>query len=242
MNRCRNRWCAARTNSAPEVRAAIFDLDGVLVDSHPLHRQAWRSFLMTLNREVSECELDYILDGRKRADILRHFLGPLTDVQLEGFGKRKDAFFQRRAADIRPISGVTRFVTHLAECGVSLAVATSAGRGRTHSMLERLGLKPYFGAIVTADDVSRGKPDSLVYRVACKSLGFDPSFACAFEDSCSGVLAAKAAALRCVGVTNEGKTRKSLVTAGVDHVVEDFNNLSLQSLQALLGSSRVTGL
>jgi beta-phosphoglucomutase-like phosphatase (HAD superfamily) len=195
-----------------------------------------------LNREVSEHELDYILDGRKRADILRHFLGPLSDVQLEGFGRRKDAFFQRRVADIQPISGVTGFVVHLAGCGLSLAVATSAGRGRTLSMLERLGLKPYFGAIVTADDVSVAKPDSLVYQVACRSLGIEPSFACAFEDSCSGVIAAKAAALHCVGVTNQERTRKSLVAAGVDCVVEDFNNLSLESLQGLLDSSRVTGL
>jgi beta-phosphoglucomutase len=237
MNPCRTRLRVA--TSSPTVKAAIFDLDGVLVDSHPLHRQAWRSFLLTLNRDVSERDLDYILDGRKRADILRHFLGPLSDAQLDGYGKRKDAFFQRRAADVRPISGIVRFVAHLAKYGIPLAVATSAGRCRTHSMLERLELKSYFAAIVTADDVSCAKPDALVYRVACANLGAQPSFACAFEDSCSGVVAAKSADLYCVGVTSEEKISECLLTAGADCVIPDFNNLTLESLQGLLQSSRI---
>jgi HAD superfamily hydrolase (TIGR01509 family) len=240
MKTCRSRLRAAQhVLPAPVVKAVIFDLDGVVVDSHPLHRQAWRSFLLTLNREVSERELDYILDGRKRADILCHFLGPLSEAQLDGYGKRKDAFFQRRAADVRPISGISRFVTHLARRGIRLAVATSAGRGRTHSMLERLGLKPYFAAIVTADDVSCAKPDSLVYRVACHHLQTEPYEACAFEDSCSGVLAAKSAALRCIGVASSETTRKVLLNAGADFVIPDFNNLTLKKLETLLDSARI---
>ena len=59
----------------PIARGVVFDMDGVIVDSHPAHRKAWRHFLRNLGREVSERDLDFILDGRKRCDILRHFLG-----------------------------------------------------------------------------------------------------------------------------------------------------------------------
>jgi beta-phosphoglucomutase len=92
---------------------------------------------------------------------------------------------------------------------------------------------------VTADDVSSAKPDALVYRVACANLGAQPSVACAFEDSCSGVVAAKSADLYCVGVTSEEKISESLLTAGADCVIPDFNNLTLESLQGLLQSSRI---
>ncbi len=105
-------------------------------------------------------------------------------------------------------------------------------------MPERLKLKSYFAAIVTADDVPCAKPDALLYRVACDSLRAEASLACAFEDSCSGVVAAKAADLHCVGVTGQDETRESLLAAGADCVVPNFNNLTLESLQILLHSSR----
>ena len=73
--------------SAGQLRGVIFDMDGVLVDSHAAHRKAWRLFFETLGREVPECELDFILDGRKRGDILRHFLGDCPDSELEELGR-----------------------------------------------------------------------------------------------------------------------------------------------------------
>jgi beta-phosphoglucomutase len=76
--------------SACQLRGVIFDMDGVLVDSHSAHRDAWRQFFQTLGRNVPESELDFILDGRKRGDILQHFLGNCPDSELEEFGRRKD--------------------------------------------------------------------------------------------------------------------------------------------------------
>ena len=72
------------------LQAIIFDMDGVLIDSHPIHRQAWQRFLLTLDQQVSDAGLDFILEGRKREDILRHFLGDdLSEVQISEYGKRK---------------------------------------------------------------------------------------------------------------------------------------------------------
>jgi beta-phosphoglucomutase-like phosphatase (HAD superfamily) len=76
--------------SAAQLLGVIFDMDGVLVDSHAAHRNAWRTFFQTLGRDVPEPELDFILDGRKRGDILRHFLRECPDAEIEELGRRKE--------------------------------------------------------------------------------------------------------------------------------------------------------
>ena len=68
------------------IRGVVFDLDGVIVDSHPIHKQAWRAFLASLGREVAESDLDFILEGRGRREILVHFLGDLTDSDVREYG------------------------------------------------------------------------------------------------------------------------------------------------------------
>ncbi len=79
------------------VQGVIFDMDGVIVDSHPFHRRAWHKFLRSVGKDVSEEDLDFILDGRKRHEILRHFLGELSEPELANYGNCKDEFFQQVA-------------------------------------------------------------------------------------------------------------------------------------------------
>ena len=81
-------------NPQIDLRAVLFDMDGVLIDSHPAHRAAWREFLCSLGKDVSDTELSFILDGRTRAQILRHFLGELSEQGLQTYGKHKDELFR----------------------------------------------------------------------------------------------------------------------------------------------------
>ncbi len=145
--------------SAGQLRGVIFDMDGVLVDSHGVHRRAWRLFFQTLGRDVPESELDFILDGRKRGEILRHFLGNCPDPELEEFGRRKDCIFRQMRLEIAPVPGVVGFVRELRRSGATLALATSASRGRARSTLAELGLLNCFAEVVTGEDVLLGKPD-----------------------------------------------------------------------------------
>ncbi len=219
--------------SVGQLRGVIFDMDGVLVDSHEVHRKAWRLFFQTLGREVPEAELRFILDGRKRGDILRHFLGNCPDPELEEFGKRKDCIFRQMQLSVSPVPGVVRFVRELHRSGAALALATSAGRSRARSTLVELGLQNCFPVVVTGEDVLLGKPDAAIYCLACNRLGIGPEYLLAVEDAISGIRAAVGAGLRCVGVALH-ETPENLTAAGAVHVVRDFESVSLHELECIL--------
>jgi HAD superfamily hydrolase (TIGR01509 family) len=219
--------------SAGPLRGIIFDMDGVLVDSHAVHRKAWRLFFHTLGREVPESELDFILDGRKRGDILRHFVGDCPTHELEEFGRRKDCIFRQMRLEVSPLPGVIRMVRELHGSGVAVALATSASRSRARSTLIELGLLSLFQTIVTGEDVLLGKPDASIYRLACNRIKFEPENLLAFEDAVSGIRAAVGAGLGCIGVASH-ETPESLTAAGAMHVVRDFESISAHDLERML--------
>jgi beta-phosphoglucomutase len=220
------------TWSTDSLHGVVFDMDGVIIDSHPAHREAWRQFLETIGQNVTNRELDFILDGRKRRDILRHFLGQVSEAELLEYGRRKDEFFQQSAAEVKPVPGITEFLLHLNKNGVVAAVATSASESRTRSTLERLQLRNYFSIVLTGNDVENGKPDPAIYRLACRCLNALPESMLAIEDAVSGVQAARGAGLKCLGVASDGHAER-LLGAGAIHVVRDFVGLSLKKLKAM---------
>jgi beta-phosphoglucomutase len=223
---------APTTRSIDSLHGVVFDMDGVIVDSHPAHRKAWRQFLQTIGRNVTNRELDFILDGRKRRDILCHFLGQVSEAELSEYGRRKDEFFQQSAAEVKPIPGITEFLVHLNKNGVVAAVATSASEARTRSTLERLHLRHYFSAVLTGNDVENGKPDPAIYRLACRRLNVLPESVLAIEDAVSGIQAARGAGLKCLGVASDVYAER-LRGAGAVHVVRSFVGLSLKKLKAM---------
>ena len=106
-------------------------MDGVVIDSHPAHRRAWQKFLGTVGREVTEAELDFVLDGRKREEILRYFLGELEPSKIAQYGTLKDEMLQQLGEGLRPLPGIMEFLNSLSHAGMRMALATSAGRTRS---------------------------------------------------------------------------------------------------------------
>ncbi|HVI11119.1 MAG TPA: HAD family phosphatase [Candidatus Binatia bacterium] len=218
---------------AASLRGLIFDMDGVLVDSHALHRTAWRRFFRTLGREIPDRELDFILDGRKRREILLHFLGPCPEPELERLGRCKDELFRQMQVSPAPVPGAVQTVRELSACKLTLAVATSASRERALSTLAQLEMLDCFQAIVTGEDVRFGKPDSAIYRLACDRVGIDPGNLLAVEDAISGVHAAVGAGLRCLGVAlHEDPGR--LAAAGAAYVVKNFEGIGVEELKRMM--------
>jgi len=214
----------------------VFDLDGVIVDSHPLHKRAWRGFLASVGKEVSESDLDFILEGRRRRDILIHFLGDLSDTEVQEYGNKKDEYFRQASSELEPVPGTVEFIRTVKKAGLRLAVATSASRQRAQWTLQQLNLAEYFDVVVTGDDVLQSKPDPTIYRLAAQRLEVSPERLVAIEDSVCGVRSAESAGLRCLGIAT-GRNVHPLILSGADRVVSTLVGLSLRDLEEVFGSA-----
>jgi beta-phosphoglucomutase len=222
------------------LRGIIFDMDGVLIDSHPVHRQAWQKFLGSVGKNVRDEELDFILEGRRREDILRHFLGDLPRSKLVEYGQQKDYFFHENFRDVKPIRGIVSFLDTLEAASIARGIATSASSFRTWKTLQLLSWKEKFTTVITGDDVSSGKPDPAMYRLASERMNLSTNHLLALEDSPRGVEAAKSAGIACIGVSSNGRVH-TLLEAGADFIIPDFADLGIHKLLHLwhtLGHSR----
>src|SRR6478609_4300440 len=100
----------------------IFDFDGVIVDSHPVHLHAWKTFLLSKGRAVTDAELSFAREGAKREEILRHFLGGLTPEQTRSHGDEKDKLFQAQASELKLVRGFAEFLAQMEAAGLPSAV------------------------------------------------------------------------------------------------------------------------
>jgi beta-phosphoglucomutase len=211
------------------LQGVIFDLDGVIVDSHPLHKQAWKRFFCSLGKEISEDDLAFVLEGNKRDDILRHFLGELTEQQVKDYGAWKESLFKHSAQDLKAVDGLAGFFDQIDRAQLPIALASSASRSRVEYMLELLNLKDRFRVIVTGDDVIKGKPDPTIFRLAARGLGVQPRNILVCEDSVNGIDAAKRLGMKCLAIAANGRG-PILKTAGADKVAADFTEVRLEDL------------
>jgi beta-phosphoglucomutase len=214
------------------LTSAIFDMDGVIVDSHPAHIRTWKAFLLSLGKSVTDEDLDFVRQGRKRQEILRYFLGELTDDQVQAHCHVKDLLFRNEVQSIKIFPGVRELLDDLRRAGIPMALASCGSTARVHHLLSRLGLREYFTAVVTGDEVMFGKPDPEIFHKAAGQMHAHPVESIAFEDSVSGVQGAKAAGMKCIGIADR-QTTPVLKQAGADYVLPNLSGLSWISVQKL---------
>jgi len=215
------------------LKAVIFDLDGVLVDSHPSHIRAWRKLLALFGKQMSESDLRLVRDGRRKEEMLRYFLGDLTHDQVWTYSLLKDELFREEMRTITTTTGVHELLGELWQEGVPMAVASCGGRARVHETLEILRLKHYFATVASGDDVIAGKPHPEIFLKVANQMKVRPDEAVVFEDSVSGVHAATAAGMSCCGIAGPSQVA-ALLQAGANHVLQGFAGLSLASIRKVL--------
>ena len=207
--------------------AALFDLDGTLVDSERVHRAAWMSFFDARGWNVSEqTYVDHFL-GRRGADTFRSLDGPWSahdpDVLLsEVLGHLSEIELKPL-----PVRGAADLVLALHAQQIPVAVVTSAVRAWVGSSLAVLGVSDVIDTVVGAEDVRAGKPHPEGYLEACRRLGVAPDRVTAFEDSTSGVSAAVAAGISSVIGVLTTTSGEALRAAGATHLIEDFSAIEL---------------
>jgi len=206
--------------------AALFDLDGTLVDSEPVHRAAWNSFFDSRGWEISDETYAAHIVGRRGADAFRSLDGPWRDEDPEAL--MAEVLTHQATVDAEPgrIPGAAELVRAVHRAGVPIAVVTSALRTWVDEALEFVGVADLVSVVVSAEDVSAGKPDPAGYLAACERLGVDPATVVAFEDSVSGVTAAASAGIaRVVGVLTTSQA-DALRAAGAHHIIDDLLDLT----------------
>jgi HAD superfamily hydrolase (TIGR01509 family) len=126
--------------------------------------------------------------------------------------------------------GLYDLLQQLSEAEIKLGVASSGGESRVNYVLDLFHLRHYFGAIVTGNQVTAGKPDPIIFQVTCDRLRVRPTETLVFEDSVAGVRAAKAAGMRCIGVATNGVIA-TLLEVGADHIIPDFSSVSIDLIR-----------
>ena len=188
-----------------------------------------KRLLLSKGKAVSHEELSFAREGAKREEILRHFLGELTPEQIASYGAEKDKLFQARASELKLIRGFAEFLLQLDAAALPSAVATSGSRARVEQALKAFNIRNRFRAVITAEDVGRGKPDPALFLLAAQGLQVEPSRILVCEDAVAGVAAAKSAGMKCIGIAANGR-ESMLKQAGADMVVKDFSHTNLHEV------------
>lgn len=213
------------------IWAALFDWDGVIVDSSRQHERAWELLAEAegLPLPVGHFKRGF---GKRNAEVIGRVLGWTDDpAEIARLSDLKEGHFRRliRCDGLEPLPGVRRWLDALRAASVPCAVGTSTPRGNIDAALEMLGFAGYFSAVVAADDVTRGKPDPEVFQRAARLLGYEPGRTVVFEDAPMGIEAAQAGGMRIVAVAG---THPAASFNGVDRVVHRLDELSVAEITA----------
>jgi HAD superfamily hydrolase (TIGR01509 family) len=198
-------------------------MDGVIVDSNPFHKIALKQFCAKYGHELSEEQLKEKIYGRTNKDWIANVFGKLDEKRLRAYGDEKEALFRDLyQRDIKPVDGLAGFLKKTQAQKIPLAIATSAPRDNVDFTLSKTGTESFFSTILDESFVSKGKPDPEIYLKTAAAIHFDPKNCVVFEDSLSGVKAAKAAGCKVVGITTTHSPKELDET---DFVIDNFNDL-----------------
>jgi beta-phosphoglucomutase len=217
-------------------KGLIFDMDGVLVDSMPLHFQVWQEFAREHKLAIPDKELRHLVDARRNVEIFPVLMGrDLAKPELEELARKKERRYLDLAdSRLREVPGSRAFLDKALMAGIPMGLATAASESNVSLVMNERGFRKYFRFVLTARDVEKGKPDPEVYFKAAKSLGLDAADCLVFEDALLGVKAAKAAGCPCLALTT-AHSESALLAAGADWICQDLREIP-QSL-----ASRIFG-
>jgi HAD superfamily hydrolase (TIGR01509 family) len=200
-------------------------MDGVIVDSNPHHRRAWEAFNRRYGLETTEA-MHGRMYGRRNDEIVREYFGEdLSAEEVAARGLAKEALYREMITDQISgmlLPGLRSFLDRRKE--IPKAVASNAEEANVDFLLDRSGLRPYFQVVLNGGQVHRPKPDPEIYLLAAEQLGVTPKECVVFEDSHSGVAAARAAGMPVVGILT---THDDL--PGAQLTIDNFTSEELES-------------
>jgi beta-phosphoglucomutase family hydrolase len=220
-----------------EQAGFIFDMDGVLIDSMPVHVQAWLQILAERGVRPSPEEFLRSTGGKTNGQILREVFGPdFADAAIAACAERKERLYRSLCRTrLAPVPGAMPFLDQTRRLGIRMAVATSAEQANRDFVLGGLGLRDYFGAVVGGEEVRRGKPDPEAFLTAATRLDVPPARCLVFEDALAGIQAASRAGMRAVALATTLDAAEFRNLPHVVQVADNFSALDPERLFSLLG-------
>ena len=213
--------------------AAIFDMDGTLIDNTPYHFKSWQALFKKYGKgELSKETYYKEISGVPVMETIKRIFGDDHDeAGLKALLNEKEDFYRKEYAPyLAPVNGLENFLTGLKNAGIKMAMATSATVEDIDFILNRVPIRDDFNVIVNSTMVSQPKPHPQIFLKAAEKLNMPPTKCVVFEDSLAGIKAANSAGMKVVAITT-GHTAAELHP--VDMVINDYTELDVHKLAAL---------
>ncbi|HEY5391975.1 MAG TPA: HAD family phosphatase [Hanamia sp.] len=207
-----------------DVKAAIFDLDGTLLDNNSFHLKSWVEYLKDMGRNISEEEFNASFNGRTNKDVIKYiFNHPMNEEEILKYSLEKEAVYRKIYKPyIQPVKGLIAFLEILKNINIPMAIATSGIQPNIDFMFENIPIKSYFNVVVNSSHITHGKPHPEIYLKTASLLNVNPENCLVFEDAIVGIDSAKAAGMKVVAVaTTEPKENFH----DADFIIDDFTFL-----------------
>ncbi len=206
------------------IKAVIFDMDGVIIDSEPLHYKVFKEYLHSKwGMSITDEEYSAFIGATNyhMYAVLKekYQLAEEVTALVEEYEEKCSAYLMESKTE-KPILGVDVLVKNLYQNNIRLALASSSPKKNIKLVLEMFGLAPYFEVVVSGQEVVNSKPSPDIFLRAAKLLNLLPEECLVFEDSKNGVAAAKEAGMKCIAFYNPNSGKQDLSRA--DHIIESF--------------------
>jgi HAD superfamily hydrolase (TIGR01509 family) len=216
-------------------QCVIFDMDGVIIDSEPIHMACEKEVFKMLGVPVSN-EEHHSMTGTTDKAMWSRIAGKheLSVTITEAIQLTKTRYMDhlKNKFHLVPVPYVPELIAELYKNDFSLILASSSPHEQIDYILENLGLKPYFNASISGEDMKAGKPDPEIFLKAAQAAGADPKNCVVIEDSNNGVTAAKKAGMKCIGFLNPNSGQQDLSQA--NRIVHTFRDISPGMIRSLL--------
>lgn len=213
------------------LQLCIFDLDGVIVDTVPLHFDAWKRMFDSYFRKFTIDEYYAKVDGIPRDDGVRAILSDLSDEDVKKASALKQAYFlaNLNSKPINTFSSTLKLIGELRDLGVKVVVISSSKNAR--KILQKINMLESIDGLISGDECKNGKPEPDIFLMAAKKFEVPKENCVVFEDAVLGVLAAKRAGMFCVGIDRRHNPKR---LRNADIVVADLSELRAHEVQGLL--------
>ncbi|MFH1831148.1 MAG: beta-phosphoglucomutase family hydrolase [Pseudomonadota bacterium] len=212
------------------LEAAIFDLDGVVVDTVPIHFKAWKRMFNEYGHEFSFEDYKQKVDGIPRYDGARAILTELPEDELREAADKKQGYFREFLdGEVIPRYDTTiNLINQLQKSGIKVAVISSSKN--CPLILQRIGIFDRLDTVISGKDITKGKPDPQIFLMAADRLGATPHCCVVFEDAVLGVEAAKRGEMKCVGIDRYDNPKR---LAKADIIVKDAGEVTVSMLKKM---------